>query len=168
MTDRWPFGSDADRSDPLTEHRIAVTSSHPGWNYLVAFDRESESRPSDTETAMLASFLDEYKTRWYSDSYLAKLAQRDLDVDGGANGVVFHKFGEDDWGYRRHSYTMGLPWSVVWPRMREHPEYAGLKNTGPFSLDELMDRIHGHGDEPPQRWLDWKAAHADVFGAVSR
>lgn len=59
--DGWPFGTDADRDDPLTAMRIAVTSSHPGWAFLVAFDRESEARPTDHEAAMLRSFLDEYK-----------------------------------------------------------------------------------------------------------
>jgi hypothetical protein len=43
--DGWPF--DADRDDPLTAHRIAVTSSHPGWRHVVAFDRE----PTDAEVA---------------------------------------------------------------------------------------------------------------------
>jgi hypothetical protein len=165
----WPFGADADRNDPLTDLRIAVTGSHPGWNFLVAFDRESEERPTGAEARMLASYLDEYKAHWYNDGYLAKLAQRSLDVDGGANGVVFHKFGPDDWGYRRQSYTQGWPWSVVWPNLRDQPEYADVKNAGPFSLVELMDRMHGHGgDETSARWLDWKAAHSDVFEAATR
>lgn len=162
-TDEWPFEDDADRGDPLTALRIAVTGSHPGWNFLVSFDRESEERPTDREAAMLASFLDEYKDRWYNTSYLAKLAERPLDVDGGANGVVFHKFGPDDWGYRRHSYTQGWTWSVVAPGLREHEGYAHIKNKGPYSLADLMDRIQGVGDEIPRSWAEWKAAHPEVF-----
>jgi hypothetical protein len=168
MTD-WPFGTDADRDDPLTDLRIAVTGSHPGWFYLVAFDRESEERPTAAEALLLASFLDEYKHHWYDPGYLAKLAQRPLDVDGGANGVVFHKFGEDDWGYRRHSYTQGWAWSVIPPGLRGLPEYDGAKNAGPFSLAALMDRIHTIiGDEPMDHWQAWKAAHPDVFEVVTR
>lgn len=162
-TDEWPFGVDADRDDPVTALRIAVTGSHPGWCYLVAFDRESEARPTDREAAMLASFLDEYKTYWYNATYVAKLAEKPLDVDDGANGVIFHKFGDDDWGYRRQSYTQGWPWSVVWPSLRDHDDYTNLKGKGPYSLSDLMDRVQGHGDEPSRRWLDWKAAHPEVF-----
>jgi hypothetical protein len=158
----WPFGSDADRDDPLTKLRIAVTSSHPRWSYLVSFDRDSAVRPTDAEAAMLASFLEEYKHHWYRRSYLAQLAERALDVDGGANGVVFHKFGTDDWGYRRHSFQQGWPWSVVWPSLRDREADSPIR--GPFTLAEVMDRAQGRGDEPPRRWVEWKAAHPEVFG----
>jgi hypothetical protein len=52
---------DADLTDPLTARRIAVTSSLPHWCYLVSFDSASEDRPDERETALLASFLEEYK-----------------------------------------------------------------------------------------------------------
>jgi hypothetical protein len=165
----WPFVRDADRDDPLTALRIAVTSSHPQWRYLVAFDRESEARPTDAEALMLASYLDHYKQRWYNASYLSKLARRPLDVDSGANGVVFHKFGPDDWGYRRQSYERGWPWSVVWPALRALDEHRHVKNGGPFSLSALMDRIRQCGlSEPNADWQKWKAAHPGVFGASER
>jgi hypothetical protein len=160
-TDYWPFETDADRDDPLTELRIAVTGSHPRWSYLVAFDRESEARPTDAEAQMLASFLEEYKDHWYNHSYLGKLAERQLDVDGGANGVVFHKFGPDDWGYRRHSFVQGWPWSVVWPSLRDSEPDNPIR--GPFTLSQIMDRVQGHGEVPPRRWVEWKAAHPEVF-----
>jgi hypothetical protein len=164
--DGWPVGADADRDDPLTALRIAVTSSHPGWAFLVAFDRESEARPTDAEAAMLRSYLDEYKAHWYNPSYLAKLDRRLLDVDGGANGVVFHKFGPDDWGYRRRSFTVGYLFTVVWPSQRA--EYQYHKWCGPFSLLALMDGIHTFLDEPMKRWVDWKAARPGVFGESVR
>jgi hypothetical protein len=157
--DGWPF--DADRDDPLTALRIAVTSSHPTWAYLVAFDRESEERPTDAEAALLASFLDEYKAHWYGDGpYRRRMQARPLDVDGGANGVIFHKWAADDWGYRRHSYERGHLFSVVPPALRG--EYSdGIP--GPLSLLALMDRINGWTDGPSPRWEAWKAAHPDVF-----
>lgn len=159
----WPFEQDADRDDPLTAHRIAVTSSHPRWYYLVAFDRESEARPTEQETAMLASYLEEYKERWYGQSAFRKqMERRRLDVDGGANGVVFHKWAEDDWGYRRQSYEYGYTFSVVWPRQRATAPRGAL--AGPFSLLALMDRMHTFGgSEPSKPWTAWKAAHPDVF-----
>jgi len=94
--DDWPFEDDADRDDPLTALRIAVTGSHPAWCYLVGFDRDSAARPTEAEARMLASFLRQYIDYWYADTYKAKLAQRALDVDGGANGIVFRKYGEGD------------------------------------------------------------------------
>jgi hypothetical protein len=113
--DGWPF--DADRDDPLTAHRIAVTSSLPGWFYLVAFDRESVDRPTDAEVALLVSFLNEYKDHWYGDnSYRRRMEARPLDVDGGANGIAFHKWGADDWGYRRRSYLPACLLDPSWFR----------------------------------------------------
>lgn len=157
--DGWPF--DADRDDPLTARRIAVSSSHPGWCYLVSFDRESEERPTDHEADLLASFLDEYKTRWYNPGYRAHIERRPLDVDGGANGVIFHKWGPDDWGFRRRSFEIGYLFTVVSPGMRaEEPDH---KWRGPFSLLELMDRLHTFLDEPSARWVAWKAARPEVF-----
>ncbi|GAA4439652.1 hypothetical protein [Phytohabitans houttuyneae] len=164
----WPFGRDADRDHPLTAHRIAVTSSHPGWRFLVAFDRESEAQPTDAEAAMLASFLSEYKDRHYGDSgYRRRMEQRTLDVDNGANGLVFHKWGDDDWGFRRQSFERGFLFTVVWPVMRNDDRYAGHEWRGPLALHVLMDRIHTVCDDKPmQRWTDWKAAHPEVFAVA--
>lgn len=164
-TDFWPFDADADRDDPLTALRIAVTGSHPTWSYLVAFDRESAARPTETETTMLVAYLDEYKDRWYGDNgFRRRMEERALDVDGGANGVVFHKFDTDDWGYRRRSFTQGWLWSVLWPGVRDNNEYQGHELRGPFSLEQLMDRLHSiASDEPSARWLEWKAARPEVF-----
>lgn len=160
----WPFGSDADRDDPLAAMRVAVTSSHPRWHYLVAFDRKSEARPTEAEARMLVSYLEDYKSYWYNDSFKATLLERPLDVDGGANGVVFHKWAEDDWGYRRQSFERGWLFTVVPPWARdEHRDGWG----GPLSLARLMDRIHQHGfDQPNARWEAWKAEHPDVFPPV--
>jgi hypothetical protein len=165
-TKAWPYGSAADRDHPLTAHRIAVCSSHPGWHFLVGFDRESEAQPTDAETAMLASYLDEYKSHWYAGSgFQKRMEEHPLDVDGGANGVVFHKWGDDDWGYRRQSYRIGFLFTVVWPNLRGATEYAGYKWRGPLSLPVLMDRIHSIGDDGPlERWVSWKAEHPEVFG----
>lgn len=158
----WPFGTDADEHDPLTKLRIAVTGSHPQWYYLVAFNRDSDARPTDTEAAMLASYLDEYKAYWYSGSYLHELAQRPLDVDGGANGVIFHKYADNDWGYRRQSWTRGPMFVPQSPRLREM--YLHEAPLGPLTLEQVMDHAHTIADDKPmKRWLDWKAAHPEVF-----
>ncbi|MGW0578326.1 hypothetical protein ACWD25_20675 [Streptomyces sp. NPDC002920] len=158
----WPFGTDADREDPLTALRIAVTGSHPMWCYLVAFDRESEVRPTDAEATMLASYLEEYKAYWYGNgSYARRLAERPLDVDGGANGVIFRKYAEDDWGYRRQSWTQGPTFVPQSPRLREL--YPGEAPLGPMTLAAVMDRAHTICGEVFSRWTEWKAAHADVF-----
>jgi hypothetical protein len=165
MTKAWPFEDDADEHDPLTASRIAVTGSHPMWCYLVAFDRGSPARPTEAEAVMLASYLDEYKDHWYGTEggYRVKLAQKPLDVDGGANGVIFHKYGDDDWGYRRQSWTRGPRYIPQPPRLREL--YPNESPSGPYSLAQVMDHAHTIVDEIHKRWLDWKAEHPDVFPA---
>lgn len=168
MANDWPFEDDADRDDPLTALRIAVTGSHPQWCYLVAFDRESEVRPTDIEAIMLASYLEEYKTHWYGpddgSGYRYKLAQRALDVDGGANGVTFHKYGEGNWGYRRRTWESPSGFTPASPRMREWQRERGEKVIGPMTLEEVMDLAHTIVDHIDKRWLDWKAAHPEAFG----
>lgn len=154
----WPFGDDADRNDPLTALRIAVASPYARQPYLITFDRDSAARPTDREARMLASYLEEYKTRWYYPSYLAKLHELLLDVDEGANGVTFHKYAEDDWGYRRQSWTMGPRFVPQSPRFAE-------RSLGPLNLEQLMDHIHSLGDgEPAHHWLDWKAGQPEIWG----
>jgi hypothetical protein len=158
-TKAWPFGTDAIEDDPLTALRIAVVSSHPRWCYLVGFDRESDARPTDAEAAMLASYLDEYKAYWYGDNWFAqRMADRPIDVDGGANGVIFRKWGDDDWGYRRQSWNRGPLYVPQSPRIRDrYPDEAPL---GPLSLEQVMDHAH---DINPGRWQQWKAAHPEIF-----
>ncbi len=158
--DGWPF--DADRDDPLTARRIAVTSSHPRWRFLVSFDRESEERPTDREADLLVSFLDQYKNYWYGDNgYRKAMERRPLDVDGGANGVTFHKWGVDNWGYRRASFQGG---PTFWPGREQwyRDQFSG--GVGSFSLLALMDHIQTCGGviEAPW-WQEWKAAHPEVF-----
>jgi hypothetical protein len=89
------------------------------------------------------------------------MERRLLDVDGGANGVIFHKWGENDWGYRRRSFTRGWLFTVVFPGLREREPDHALR--GPLSLIELMDYIHRDGP----KWVEWKRDHPEVFAASS-
>lgn len=153
----WPFGDDADQNDPLTKLRIAVASPYAQWCYLVIFDRDSPERPTDQEAAMMASYLESYKAHWYNESYLAKLAARPLDVDGGANGITFRKYGADDWAYRRRTWDRGPRFVPVPPHMSDR--------TGPLTLVDLLDRhVNEACGEILPRWVAWKAEHSDVFG----
>jgi hypothetical protein len=165
MTADWPFGTDADRDDPLTALRVPVTGTFPGWKYVACFDRESEVRPTDGEARMLASFIQEYLHQWFNERYIAKLAERALDVDSCNNTVIFHKWAEDDWSYRLWSWQYGPFWVPVAPRLRGG-EYDYPKCAGPLSLLQVMDRKHTIGDEPLSHWSEWKAAHADIFPAA--
>jgi hypothetical protein len=166
--DGWPFGNDALRDDPLTALRIAVTTSHPAWFYIVAFDVESEARPTDAEAEMLASYLESYCARNYGPpgtGYRVRMERYALDVDGGANGVVFHKYGENDWGYRRRSWYGGQRFVPIHPNVRAQYGDTAIER-GTFTLEQIMDRAHDVGKpdgSPAESWLEWKAAHPDAF-----
>jgi hypothetical protein len=169
----WPFGTDANENDPLTALRIpVVTSFNPEWKYVAAYidvDRScyswgSQERPTDAEAAMLASFIEEYKHHWFNESYKAKLLKRPLDVDSGCNTTIFVKYGTDDWGYRLCSWERGPMYVPVSPKLRGG-DYDYAKCPGPLTLEQVMDYRHTIVDEPMQHWLDWKAAHPEVFPA---
>ena len=160
----WPY--DARRDDPLTALRIPVTTFAPGWRYLVAFDgvplpgEAGFDRPTGAEALMLASYID-YVRSCFSDRTAREMAAKPLDVFGGWNTEVFHKWGPDDWGYRRSSYVTGplfFP-AAAWME----------REAGPFTLVGLMDRVYSYGGSylsPHGPWAQWKAAHPDVFPAV--
>jgi hypothetical protein len=159
-TAEWPY--DADQHDPLTALRIPVVgSAWQGWFYIVSLDSgrldDDQHRPDEHEVRLLRSFLDEYIAHWYNDRWKAKMAERPFDIDGGANGVTFRKWGDGDWGYRRRSWNTGPTYVPT------HPRIQGEKSPGPLTLAQVMDRIHTIGDEPMPHWLEWKAAHPEVF-----
>jgi len=162
----WPY--DAAKDDPLTALRIPVVgSAYPRWNYLVAFDQDSidqdGNRPTNAEVRLLASFLEEYISYWYNATWKARMRERPFDIDGGANGTVFRKWGADDWGHRKVSWRSGPMFVPESPRCREHERQGSA--LGPLTLAALLDRIRQHGTgEPNKRWEAWKAAHPDVFG----
>lgn len=168
---RWPFGTDADRDDPLTALRVpAVESFSPQWRYIAAYVKPqsetgahwgSTERPTDAEALQLASFIQEYLQNWFNAGYIQKLANRDLDVDSQANTTLFVKYGPDDWGYRLDSWTRGHLFVPPRPSYRERfpDEACG----GLLSLVQVMDRRHTIADEPMQHWVEWKAAHPEVF-----
>ncbi|MEU2316607.1 hypothetical protein ACFY7X_13520 [Streptomyces althioticus] len=179
-TTSWPFGTDAIQNDPLTALRIpVVTSFKPNWCYVAAylgtsadtgntFDPPwpfaSTERPTGAEAKMLASFIAEHRNYWFgNEGYTRKMDQRPLDVDGGWNTVVFIKYGTDDWGYGRVSWIYG-PTFIPTPPSSRGTQYAHAKHPGPLPLEQVMDLVHTLGsDQPMQHWLDWKAAHPDVF-----
>lgn len=164
---RWPFGTDAKENDPLTAFRIPVVSSPvPDQNYPASYldvsddtyGWHSSERPTDAEARKLASFIDECRDYWNPGQRGQNMLKKPLDVDDKCNPVVFIKYGTDDWGYRRESWTIG-PYFIPEP-----PGSASRSVMGPLSLAQLMDYIHGHGDRISPRWAKWKNAHPDVFG----
>ena len=176
MSTAWPFGTDAKQDDPLTKLRIPVVGSfNPMWKYVAAYLNPAEGgpdylkgppfasneRPTDTEAAMIASFIQEYIQHWFNEGYQRKLAARPLDVDSGCKTIVFIKYGPDDWGYRATEWQYGHTFVPPPPSFRQQnpDESCG----GPLSLVQVMDRKHTIVDQPMQHWLDWKAAHPEVF-----
>lgn len=179
MTDPWPFGTDAIEDDPLTALRIPVVTSHkPTWRYVAAFlstptadtpdymtgpPFHSNERPTDAEAVMLVSFLQHHRWYWYkNDGYARKMDARPLDIDSGWNTIVFVKYGPDDWGYGRVSWTYGHTFVPPGPSYRAR--YPQESCGGPLTLEQVMDKFHHIGTEYPCKdWIKWKADHPDVF-----
>ncbi|MEQ7008378.1 hypothetical protein ABN028_19575 [Actinopolymorpha sp. B17G11] len=168
-THAWPFtdydgqADDADRNDPLTALRIPVTGSHPRFYYLAALDRDSEARPTYAEAAILASYIEYVRSGgWlYTGSAEAEMLEKPLDAIARHNTVVFHKYAEGDWSYRRISWRDG-------PLFVPTPPFPGYieRTEGPFTLGELLDRrvcTFIPDDAPSRHWVEWKAARPDVF-----
>lgn len=161
----WPY--DAVQDDPLTKLRIPVTTSHPEWVYLVAFngkplfDDDLMARPDETETRMLASMVEYTRQYWFNAGYQKRLLERPFDIDGGHNTLILRKWGENDWAYRRRTWEIGPQFVPVSPRLRDADS-----RLGPLTLAELLDLVHRYGEaEPIPAWQEWKAAHPDVFDA---
>lgn len=159
----WEY--DAAEHDPLTALRIpVVTSLYPDWFYLVSIViNESDDalwygmRPNDSEVDILLSYL-AYERAWYRDSYIAKMADRPFDIDGGHNNLTFIKRGEGDWAYRRRTWQYG-------------PALIPSKFDGqePMDLVPMLDRIHTFTEgQLFTRWADWKTARPDMFGGEGR
>lgn len=157
----WPF--DAIQDHPLTARRIAVTSSHPGWNYLVSFDYESEAQPTPREVDLLVSYLNEYKDHFYGPAeeggWRKFVDHRPLDVDGSANGVIFHKYGPHDWGFRRMSHEHSFV-----PSRGDSSSLYSHWPLRPMSLLQVMDYSRKGGTELFPSWVRWKANHPELFG----
>lgn len=135
-----------------------LASEYPRYAYItgvVVRDEmyfETGIMPTDDEFRILGSFLEEYCQHWYRQSFRDVMARfAPYDIDGGANLAYFIKREDGGWCYRKRTWTTGLHW---WPA-REH---------SPLPLVEVLDRLHDHvGGKVSDRWVEWKAAHSDVF-----
>ncbi|MTE20317.1 hypothetical protein F0L17_14610 [Streptomyces sp. TRM43335] len=154
----WPF--DADPADPLAELRIPVTTARPRQPYIACFDRDSPARPTDTEAQMIASFIQQYLHAWHTEDERAHLARQPLDTDPGSIPVIFRKWGDGDWSYRRDSWDYGRIWVPSDPAIRGTT--GDPRGLSAHTLLQVMDRAHGDGHHAPG-WEEWKAAHPDVF-----
>ncbi|MFF8910610.1 hypothetical protein [Streptomyces olivaceoviridis] len=178
-TTAWPFGTDAIQDDPLTALRIpVVTSFKPMWHYTGAFLGTNEDtgqtweppwpfasaeRPAEREVQQLLSFIAYHRHYWQTvHGYdMTRLDARPLDVDCNS-ATVFIKYGPDDWGYGKSSWTYG-PTFVPGPPSQRGTEYEYATAPGPLCLDQVMDLVHTIVDEPMEHWTRWKAEHPDVF-----
>lgn len=159
----WPYVEDMPKRDAFAESlRIPlINSPYPRWRYITAvvvgeypFEKFSV-RPTDDELRIVASFHQEYVSRWYNARWVQKMAERPFDIDGAAVGRFLVKYQNGGWGYRKHTWQYG-------------PMFAPQWDNEPTDLIAVMDRIHSFGgDEVSPRWLEWKQNHAELFKATS-
>ncbi len=161
---RWKY--DADQKDPLVKLRIPVTSMFPDWHYTACFDKESAVRPTEAEAWAIASFIRYRQERLIGGGWWRRRYDNepfDLLIPSQEQTVVLHKWGHDDWSYRRVIWAAGPHWSPVSPRLRGTAKDDG-QLSGPAPLDRVLNRINdaaaGGRDLP---WREWKLARPKVF-----
>ncbi len=148
------LGLTHEQREHVQQFGVPVDSLAPATYWIVSLDAESEM-PTDHELRQIRSFC-EFKVR---RMYLERAAERILTTNAlprepGHNTVIFRKgWGEKSgvWFYRR----------MTWRDPVFCPNPVG-ENYRPHTLVELMDN-----DENllPQKWLQWKAEHPDLFPA---
>lgn len=161
------FADEANIEHPLTARRIPVLRHcNPRWRYHAALviggasweDPQNHGiEPTAQEADQLCVYLEKHM-RYYNDSYRARVAARGpFDVDGTVNTHTFRKHAEHGWQYNVMTWNQGPTWFPTPP----------FHKVGPFTLEQLLDRIHTYGDEKPiQKWLDLKAEYAAAFDQV--
>ena len=152
--------TDQDISPHRTEHatRLRVpflTTSYPRWNYITGivigdawFDKGLI--PTEDEVSRVGRLLADYNT-YYRQSFLDAMRHfAPFDIDGGANSMYFRKVGDDDWVFKKRSWT-----SCGWVPFRP----IGIDNPykepdPPASLDEVIRRAFSG-------WGSLTAAHLE-------
>lgn len=152
------FADEVDIEHPLTARRIPVLrGTHPRWKYHVALvigrhdwqdAADAGIEPEPFEVDQLCAYLEKHM-RYYNASYRAMVEGRGpFDLDSTVNTHIFRKHPEHGWQYNVASWTYGPRWFPTPP----------WHTVGPFTLEELLDRINTFGDDgPTQKWLDVKA-----------
>lgn len=140
-------------------HRIPIVSYEwTRWNYITAIVAGEGAdgtygNPTDVEITIAASFHDEYIEKWYRPGWLNSMrAEHPFDVDGGANGRYLCKYQNGGWGVKARSW--------------EHAARPAF-DAEPHTLIQALDRFNRVGtDSVSTRWLEWKAAHPNIFGGA--
>lgn len=159
----WPYARDGVQRDEFAERlRLPLVSTpYPRWFYITAIVvAPAETilgwrgvRPTDAELCAVASYHEEYCSRWYTQEWRDRMAQRPFDVDGGACGRILIKYPHGGWGYRRASWQSG-------------PCFVPGPCDGSSSLLQVLDREQSIVDESNGRWLRWVIDHPDVFESL--
>lgn len=135
----WPYSEDGAQPDePANRYRFPLISNpYPRWRYVTAVVVSDElwigQRPTDEELEIVASFHEEYCSRWYGPPHTGwrgrDLDKRPFDIDGGAVGRFLIKHANGGWGYRAHTWRYG-------------PEFVPEWTDEPTGLVAVLDRYH--------------------------
>ena len=144
----------------VEKHRLPVTRTlWPRNNFFVTVTVPSPEKeasqfymvttPTDEEAAIIASFLQYTIARQrYYDSFLSRMAEKELDVDPGFNTISIIKRKDGTWAYKRLTWTQG------------HSPFPG-SDLSKNSVMELLDYIENNcmTNEPDEKWTAWKKEH---------
>jgi len=126
-------------SAPLTAHEADMIRSYIEFVCTGFYGRDS---------------FDDFVDRWTPEE------AKPYPVIAGHNTVTFLKRADDDWAYRRNTFTRG-------PRFFPQPSSGNGRKVDLLTLLDVV--ICGYSSldkpQPNSEWEVWKAAHPEVFAA---
>jgi hypothetical protein len=127
---------------------LAATSDSP----YVALSTRSQT-PSDRELELIRAWCEFGLRRSFKPFYADQVLAAPLPLVTGINSVILLKRSDDDWGYRRTSFTVGPQFFPAPPGYGEAVDLCGL-----------FDVIENRMAEPDPEWEAFKAERPQLFG----
>lgn len=151
---------------------IPVEGVAPDGSYMITMDRASKL-PTRDELMRLAAYRSFREQQKYSSVQIEEMYR--LARRGACYPVMppqtcglwtyqFVKYGDDDWAYTSHGWTMTGAFPRP-PQLRKGPAADGEPLAGPYSIRELLDAVTGHVQPetglplPSPRWVDWLSSN---------
>lgn len=132
----WDPGTDISphQTDLATQLRVPLlTSAHPKYFYVTGIIVDDwlwhGEVPTDEEVEVIGAIRKDYQDYFFPEPNHFRTqmeAFAPYDIDGGANGFLFLKRGDDNWAYNRRTWSSG-------------PSLVPSYDQPPMTLEEVID-----------------------------